>query len=123
MMDPEDHLTLEGQLSGQYPVYVLLAEANYTGVAPLPKAQLSIQLDRPYLKIHAVHGKGNTHTDTFIILIYNFILFEYYTRVLERMSSLVYTRSFSSLKIINIESLVVNGKCNQTANRKAHVLN
>jgi len=58
MVDPEDHLSLEGQVSGHYPMYVIVGSANYTGAELPPQMNLSLDLDKPFLKLYAVHGKG-----------------------------------------------------------------
>jgi len=75
---PEDYIIVNGHLTDRHPLYYASLDANITGIYPLPKAQMTLDLKKPYFRMSAVHGKG---TKPFIILIvfpFSFSLFHYF---------------------------------------------
>jgi hypothetical protein len=63
MHSPDEQFEVTGQVHEKYPLYYATAEANLSGIYPLPKAQLVLDLKKPYFKLYAVGGggKGSIH--------------------------------------------------------------
>lgn len=61
MRDPQGYALLWGQLTGQYPQFVVNGNCNVTGITPPPEANISLDLAQPYFRMYAFHGKG-THS-------------------------------------------------------------
>ncbi|CAL8109862.1 unnamed protein product [Orchesella dallaii] len=60
MSDPEGYALFSGQLTGQYPHFVVNGESNVTGIMPSPQANFSVDFGKPYFTLYTVHGKDLT---------------------------------------------------------------